>query len=115
MSESFSTLSEAMKAIVKFRNERNWEEHHVPRHLVNALSIEASELQEEFLWKDPADIADYLRSSEGEKRVRDEIADVMIYALLFCESTEISPLDAIRDKLDKNAEKYPAEVDTDKV
>ena len=111
MSKSFSSLGEALEAIVRFRDERDWGQYHVPRHLVDALSIEASELQEEFLWKEEEEVSEYLQSPEGKGRVRDEIADVLIYALLLCESIGVNPLDAIRDKLGKNAEKYPVDND----
>lgn len=109
MTSYFSSLHDALDAIVEFRDERDWEQYHTPQHLASAISIEAGELQEELLWKDQEQTAGYLESSNGKEAVRDEVGDVLIFALLFCYEAEIDPLKAIASKLDKNAEKYPAD------
>lgn len=106
MSEIDSIIS-AKEAVVSFREERGWGPLHTPQHLAAALSIEAGELQEELLWKDDNEIKEYVNTERGREAVRDEIADVLIYALLFCERLGINPLEVIRAKLEKNAEKYP--------
>lgn len=106
MSEIDSIIS-AKEAAVSFREERGWGPLHTPQHLAAALSIEAGELQEELLWKDDNEIKKYVNTERGREAVRDEIADVLIYALLFCERLGINPLEVIRAKLEKNAEKYP--------
>lgn len=81
----------------KFRNARDWQKYHTPEALARAIAIEAGELNELFLWgREPS------RSEMSE-----EIADVMIYCLNLCEAIGIDPLQAMSDKIKKNAEKYP--------
>jgi NTP pyrophosphatase (non-canonical NTP hydrolase) len=102
----FQKLTEQITA---FRNERDWEQFHTPKNLAAALSIEAAELQELMLWKNDSEVAELAESKPGHGNLSDEIADVLIYTLLFCESAGIDPEAAVRIKLQKNAEKYPIE------
>ena len=109
MPEKPESLEEAVAQIVDFRDKRDWAQYHTPDQLSRALSIEASELEEEFLWKDPKEARSYVNTSEGRKAAEEEIGDVLIYALLFCERVGINPLEAIGAKLEKNREKFPVE------
>ena len=43
--------TEVIDELIKFRNERDWEQFHNPKDLALAVSIEANELLELFLWK----------------------------------------------------------------
>ena len=79
-------------------------------NLATALSVETGELQEELLWKTESEVADLLESQVGHGRLSDEIADVLIYALLFAHAAGIDPEEAIKIKLEKNAEKYPVDL-----
>lgn len=108
MSE-LDSLSDALSAVLQFRDERRWEPYHTPRHLSSAISIEAGELQEELLWKSDEEIATMLEVPEAKEEVTDEVGDVLILTLLFCHETGIDPLEAIEQKLKKNADKYPVE------
>ncbi|MDT8342111.1 MAG: MazG-like family protein [Longimicrobiales bacterium] len=103
------TLTTLTSEVLAFRDERDWAQFHTPRNLAAALAIEAAELQEEFLWKEDAEIAEYLASKPGHRAVSDEIADVVIYALLFAHASGIDLGAAVRKKLEKNREKYPVE------
>ena len=103
-------LQELIAEIIAFRDERDWAQFHTPQNLAVALGIEAAELQQEMLWKTDAEVAELLGTDDGHERVSDEIADVLIYALLFCEAAGVDPAAAIRIKLAKNAEKYPVEL-----
>jgi NTP pyrophosphatase (non-canonical NTP hydrolase) len=113
MSRVPQSLNEAIQAVVHFRNQRGWDEYHTPKELATALSIEASELEEELLWKDSEAVDQYLETPEGQEEVQAEIGDVLIYTLLFCERVGVDPLAAIASKLEKNKEKYPADQDHD--
>ncbi len=93
--------SDALKALLEFRDERDWEQFHNPKDLAVALSIEASELLEHFLWKG-ADEAD-------QAGVREELADVLAYALLLAHHYGLDPEEIIMDKVRLNAERYPAD------
>jgi NTP pyrophosphatase (non-canonical NTP hydrolase) len=103
------TFSPLIDQILAFRDERDWAQFHTPKHLANALGIEVAELQELMLWKNDQEVADLIASKTGHGKLSDEIADILIYSLLFCESAGIDPEVAIRIKLKKNAEKYPVE------
>ena len=97
-------MKQALEALLAFRSARDWEQFHDPKNLATALSIEASELNELFLWKS----AEESREADQE-RVREEIADVLAYALLLCHEFGIEPELAVLDKIAVNNEKYPVE------
>jgi len=103
------SIEEAIARVTRFREARGWDKYHTPRHLSRAVSIEASELEEEFLWKNGEDVEEHLRSEEGREAVKDEVGDVLISILLFCERVGIDPLEALGTKLEKTKEKYPIE------
>ena len=90
---------------IAFRDERDWKQLHHPKNLACTLSIEAAELNELFLWKNAAE------SREADiERVREEVADVLAYALLLCYEFDIGPEAAVLDKVAANATKYPADL-----
>ncbi|HNV50918.1 MAG TPA: nucleotide pyrophosphohydrolase [Bacteroidales bacterium] len=97
-------IKEIINHIVAFRDERNWEQFHNAKDLAVALSIEASELNELFLWKSPAETGNIER-----KFVADELADVLMYALLLADRFKFDVKEIILDKIKKNALKYPVE------
>lgn len=99
-------IAELTERILEFRDERDWKQFHTPRNLATALSIEAAELQELFLWEEGDDGSGRSRTAEKESA---EVADVLIYALLFCHETGIDPGEAVRRKLEKNRQRYPVE------
>lgn len=103
------SLTELSHLIVAFRDERDWRQFHTPRQLSAALAIEAAELQEKMLWSSDREVDEYLETKEGHRAVSDELADVLIYALSFCDIAGIDPGAAVRVKLEKNAVKYPVE------
>ena len=105
-----STLGDLLRDVVAFRDERDWGQFHTPKNLAAALAIEASEIQEELLWKTDKDVGDALTEPDSRQRLEDEIADVLIYALLLCDSAGVEPSSAIRAKLRKNAAKYPVDL-----
>lgn len=96
-------MRELIDEIVRFRDARDWGQFHTPRNLAMALSVEAAELLERFLWTRDGDASDVERS-------REEIADVLIYALLLCDELGIDPEEAVAEKLAINEEKYPVEL-----
>lgn len=104
MSES---LDELLKAVIAFRDDRDWAQFHTPRQLCAALSIEAAELQEILLWKDDSNVLASIGEPKTQMRLSHEIADVIIYALLLSHSCGIDPTRAIHEKLEHNAAKYP--------
>ena len=94
-----SDLQEVIDALIHFRNERDWEQFHNPKDLAMALSIESSELLEEFLWKKPEDA--------NRHKVKEELADVFAYALLLSDNYGFDVKEMIMQKISTNAIKYP--------
>lgn len=101
-------LKEAMDALLKFREERNWAQFHTPKNLSMSITIECAELMEHFQWKKDDEIAEHLKTGEFEN-VKDEIADIASYLLLLSHDLGIDLNRAILDKVKKNAVKYPVE------
>ncbi len=101
------TLEEITDKIRRFRDERDWAQFHNPKDMAMALSIEASELMEQFLWKNPDEVA--ARCIEKREEIEDEVADVAIYLVELADLLGIDLFQAIERKMEKNAAKYPAE------
>lgn len=98
-----TTLREALRA---FCAARDWHRFHTPKNLVMALSVEAAELVEHFQWATPEE--SLALAPEKRAEVADEIADVLIYLTELADVLGIDPIAAAREKIVKNAAKYPA-------
>lgn len=94
-------------AILKFRDERDWKQFHSLRNLIVSLNLEAAELLELTQWRKDEEI-EALPQKEREA-LCDECADVLLYLMLIADAAGIDLLAAARDKLVKNAGKYPVE------
>ena len=98
MNKDFLAITDRIK---KFTEERDWAQFHNAKDLALAISIEASELNECFLWKS---------ADEGNvDKIKDELADILIYALLFADKYDFDLNEIISQKLDKNEKKYPVD------
>jgi len=94
------TFTEISRIVWKHLEDRDWD-NPTPRALAISMSLEANELLEHYQWQE---------EPVGDKEVlAEELADVLIYALQYAHVMGINPAEAIRDKLDKSARKYPAE------
>ncbi len=105
------TTIQKLKEILRvFRDERDWEQFHDPKNLAEAISIEAGELQELFLWKDKEEIKNKLAEDQVfRKKVEDELADVFNYCLNFSNATGIDMASVSQRKMAENGAKYPIE------
>ena len=92
-------IEEIINELVKFRNERDWEQFHNSKDLALAINIEAAELLELFLWKN-ADDAD-------KEKVKEELADIFAFAFLLANKYGLDVKQIILEKIKLNAEKYP--------
>ncbi len=92
------------RKIINFRDERDWEQFHNSKDLALALLIEASELNELFLWKDQKE-----SDEVSLNRVEEELADILIYAVLMAEKNNLKIDEIILKKLEQNRLKYPIE------
>lgn len=109
MSDSQTTVYELREKVLAFARERDWEKYHNPKNLSMALAGEAAELMEHFLWHDGAESTSAAADPSKAEGIREELADVVIYALEFANTCSIDIADAVADKLRKNAAKYPVE------
>ena len=94
-------LEELRQAIVKFTQERDWDQFHNGKDLALALSIEAAELNEAFLWKDASEV--------DVEKVKEELADIVNYSILIADKYGLDIKQIVLDKIRRNAEKYPVE------
>lgn len=90
-------MKEITEKIIKFNNERDWDQFHAPENLAKSIVIEAGELLECFQWN----------NEYNKKDVCDELADVVNYCILLADKLDVRIEDIVLDKLEKNAEKYP--------
>lgn len=91
----------------KFIRERNWESFQNPKNLVMALSVEAAELVEVFMWLTEKQSMDLNERQLME--ASDEIADIFIYLLRIADVLGIDLIQATDQKMEKNAQKYSIE------
>lgn len=94
-------IKEIMLKIVQFRDDRNWKQFHNPKDLSISLSLEASELLENFQWKSNEEAL-----SKKLDNIKEELADVLIYSLLLAHELELDVEGIILDKLAKNNVRY---------
>ena len=96
-----SDIKHLQQQIAQFSEERDWDQFHNGKDLAIGLSIEASELLEAFLWKNPEDV--------NVEKVKEELADVFNYALQIATKYDLDVKQIVEEKLAKNAAKYPVE------
>jgi NTP pyrophosphatase (non-canonical NTP hydrolase) len=94
-----SEINEITQELIKFRDERNWEQFHNSKDLALALSIEAAEVNELFLWKKAEEV--------NEEKLKEELADVFAYAFMLAKKHNFNVSEIVRNKIKKNGEKYP--------
>lgn len=93
---------ETLLAIDRFRDERDWRQFHNPKDLAISISLEASELLELFQWKSNEEVV-----GVNTERLKEELADVLIYITMLAEDLDFDMDDIVMEKLKKNAVKYP--------
>ncbi|MDA3932297.1 MAG: nucleotide pyrophosphohydrolase [Tenericutes bacterium] len=91
-------MKKLLDEIIKFRDQRGWKHHDTPASLAKSIIIEAAELLENYQWSDV---------SPNPENVKEELADVLIYSLAMATDLGYDPETIIREKLEKNAIKYP--------
>lgn len=92
-------IKEITEALIKFRDERDWEQFHNSKDLAIALSVEAGELLELFLWKNA--------EQANKENIKEELADVLSFAFLIAHKEGFDLKEIILKKIKSNAEKYP--------
>jgi NTP pyrophosphatase (non-canonical NTP hydrolase) len=92
-------LETIIHSVIQFRDDRDWKQFHNSKDLALAISIEASELNELFLWKNFSDV--------DVEKIKDELADILIYCILLAKNHDLDILTIIEEKIAKNAINYP--------
>lgn len=96
-----SEVNDLINQIISFRNDRDWAQFHNSKDLAIALNIEAGELLELFLWKNPDQV--------NPEKIKEELADVLIYAFLIAEKLNLNVKKIVEEKIRQNEMKYPVE------
>lgn len=107
-SDSTTTLTDLKEAVAAFCEERGWEPYHGPKDLAIGLVTEASELLEIFRFVPEAELAEKMRKPEVRSAVADELVDSLYFILRFAGLYNFDLSECFRQKMAKNALKYPA-------
>ena len=92
-------MKEVKEQIIKFNEERDWDQFHSPENLAKSISIEAGELLECFQWNNNFD----------KDEVCEELADIVNYCILLSDKLDVELEDIVLKKLEKTRKKYPVE------
>ena len=95
---------ETIEQVLKFRDDRNWKQFHNPKDLAISISLEAAELLEVFQWS-----GGDLTCAGKMDRIREELADVVNYCILMADACGLDLDEIVREKVTRNARKYPVE------
>ena len=109
MTDPTVNLEEIKSRVWKFAEERDWPQFHSPKNLSMALAAESGELMEHFLWCSPEESRTAFADPARARKIREELADIVIYAIQFANVTQTDLAAAIADKMARNAAKYPVE------
>jgi dCTP diphosphatase len=109
MSDADTTLAALRAEVHHFVEERDWAKFHNPKNLAMSIAIEAAELMEHFQWQGGEEGRDVRRSTEDFQAVREELADIFCFLLAFANALDIDLTSSLREKMVKNAVKYPAD------
>ena len=97
-------MEDIIKLINKFRDERDWRQFHNPKDLAISISLESSELLENFQWKSSEEAVNLKLEN-----MKDEIADVLIYTLMLADDLNLDIEELIKSKIEKNSNRYTIE------
>ena len=104
MAKPSDALAELQRAVVAFRDERDWKQFHNPKDVAISLVLESAELLERFQWKTSEQAV--AKEASG---LEQELADVLYWVLLLSHDLQIDLPRALEAKLRQNAKKYPVE------
>ena len=102
-------LEKVVQELRAFTAEREWEQFHDPKNLAMAVASEAGELLAEYRWVSNTEADDYSRKTDRRKQIAEEVADVGIALLLFCDRIGLDLVDAIQKKIARNRDNYPVD------
>jgi NTP pyrophosphatase (non-canonical NTP hydrolase) len=106
-SDEDTCITDLKNLIKAFTQARDWEQFHSPKTLTQALSIEASELMELFLWDNNE--SSKLSLEAKREAVEHEMGDVLCYLLQLAWEYNIDLSHAFYKKMEINSKRYPIE------
>ncbi len=106
--DNTTTVDDLRRAVQEFVA-RDWERYHTPKNLAMSIAIETAELMEHFQWLTIEESQARVTNDAARAEIADELADVLIYALSFANSSGIDVSDAIFRKLARNQTRFPVE------
>jgi NTP pyrophosphatase (non-canonical NTP hydrolase) len=102
-----SQFEELKERLVHFRDERDWGQFHTVKNLMNAISIEAGELQELVLWKTDEEVSELMKDPEFSKELHSECADILNFLIMMSHVADFDIVEAAQKKIDENDKRYP--------
>lgn len=108
-SDRETTVQQLRDLVARFVEERDWRQFHAPKNLAMSLAIEAAELMEHFQWLTVEASRSLAEDRQRVSAAAEELADVLCYALALANELQLDVASAVRDKMQKNARKYPIE------
>src|SRR6188474_570951 len=94
-------IEEIIQKLIEFRDERNWEQFHNSKDLALAINVEAGELLELFLWKNPEDA--------DKQKIKEELADILAFSFLLAHKYKFDIKQIVLEKISSNDLKYPVD------
>ena len=110
MNDNDTVINDLKKTVENFVDEREWRQFHNPKNLSMSIAIESAELMELFQWLSKKESIKAMSSGKLRRNAIDEISDVFIYLIAFCNENDIDIKQAIDQKMKKNKKKYPANI-----
>jgi len=107
--DSNSTIADLRALVARFVAERQWQQFHDPKNLAMSIAIEAAELMEHFQWLRSEQLDAAVRDEALREELRDEMADIACYLLALSNRLDIDLAASVERKMEKNAQKYPAD------
>ena len=104
---SDATISELSKLAIGFRDERDWKQFHNPKDMALSLALESAEVMELMQWKNGQELQRHLELNRA--RLGEELSDVLFWVLAMANDFGIDLGEAFKQKLVRNAQKYPIE------
>ena len=100
-------MKELVQKLRDFAKERDWDQFHSPKNLSMALSVEIAEIVEHFQWATEKE--SFELNPDKLEKVKDETGDILIYLVRLADKLGIDPIEAAKEKLEKNKQKYPVD------
>ena len=108
MTDQTTTVADLRGRLAQFVADRQWQGYHDAKNLAMAIAIEAAELMEHFQWVRSDEVPAVVANPAAREKIGEEIADVACYLLSLANALNIDLATAVREKVAKNARKYPA-------